>query len=160
MRLSNLLGVLGLGVTLSWGLAWLAMVFFGLLVVLDVVLGPGVYVPGFLPMAFGMTVWMLTTALGFGHLRAALTRARRAGPLDGEVAERVRLGASWLLVGSVMSVVVLLPWSWAERRTTELWFPSSLLSTLLGLTLPLLLIGLSGWLDEGRRLRDRAREVV
>ncbi|MBB5235093.1 hypothetical protein [Deinococcus budaensis] len=163
MRLSNLLGVLGLGVTLGWVLAWLGMVFCSLLVILDLGVGPRAYVPGFRPLMSGLTVWMLITALGFGHLRVALTRARRAGPLDGEVAQRVGQGGRWLLLAGLFSLVILILWPRSVQTSAELsalWMPSAVLSTLLSLALPLLLIGLSGWLDEGRRLRDRAREVV
>lgn len=157
MRLPVLLRLLGSGVGLAWGLAWLGAAFAGLLVLLALFNTPGA---GVGVMLVGLLL-SLMFAQGLGHLRAALHQAGVAGPLDGEVAEQVRQGGQWLLLAGVAALLLLLllPWLGPDAVAT-LWTPSSLLSTLLGLAFPLLLIGLSGWLDEGRRLRDRAREVV
>lgn len=160
MRLAALLRLLYPGVVLAWVLAWMMTVFFSLWALLDVFVVLGGHVPSLAPLLSGLVLWTLSTALGFGHLRAALGRAQRVGPLDGEVAQRVAQGARWLMLGGVVSLVVLAVWSRFTGDAAAVWTPSELLSTLLSLALPLLLLGLSGWLDEGRRLRDRAREVV
>jgi len=154
LPLPALLTVLYMGLTLMSVLLWLFLAFAGLLLVV-----------GFpeltLPM-LGVLVVMVPGVVGIGHLRSAVRLARRSTPLDGEVAWQVGRAGGWLLTsGALIVPLTVLLWTQVppqERAAGPT--PSDLLSALLGLALPLLLIGLSGWLDEGRRLRDRAREVV
>lgn len=153
LALSTLLSVLYAGVTLALWLTWLGVLLVGGLALFSL--------PAGLFMVLVGVLVLLPTAQGLRHLRAALHRARDLTPLDGEVAQQVGEGGRWLLGAGLatfpLGVLVL---ALDPDNVKLMWTPGGVLSTLLALAVPLLLIGLSGWLDEGRELRDRAREVV
>ncbi|WP_027460035.1 hypothetical protein [Deinococcus murrayi] len=152
LSLSTLLSVLYAGVTLALWLTWLGVFLMGGVALFSL--------PAGLVMML-VVLLLLPTAQGLGHLRAALRRARDFTPLDGEVARRVGEGGRWLLGAGLVTLPLGALALWLDPDNVQLtWTPGGVLSTLLALAVPLLLIGLSDWLDRGRRLRDHAREVV
>ncbi|PTA68383.1 hypothetical protein [Deinococcus arcticus] len=158
----RLLWVLHLGSSLSLGLLWLGVV--GLTLVL---VTAGGRLPG---PALGLTLLGLVVNLSAsGHLRVALATARGSGHLHGEVSERLRAaGQRFLYAAPIWGLALVLmpgtlrPGSTAQARGhwAAMLAPDQLLMGLTALALPLLLLVLAGWLDEGRVLVDQSQGVV
>ncbi|MBZ9715251.1 hypothetical protein [Deinococcus multiflagellatus] len=112
---------------------------------------------------------MVVNLSAFGHLRVALATARGSGHLHGEVSERLRAAGQRFLYAAPLwgLALALLPSASAVGSTPParvLWAallaPDQLLMGLTSLALPLLLLVLAGWLDEGRALVDQSQGVV
>lgn len=114
------------------------------------------------------TLLSLVSFAGFRHLSAAVSVARRADPFHGEVSERLRLAGQrfvWVallfwLVNPPISLAIA-RWAGEPLPEAEPWIsPGVVVFQAVSLAVPLLLIALAHWLDEGRQMQDRAREVI
>lgn len=131
------------------------------------------FIPHDLRLSAALGLWAGVSFAGYWHLNRAIRLTRRDGPLHGEVSEHLfRAGQRFFwsaLLGTPLSLAAV--WRMApdlgltvDRSTGALLgvllSPETLLGTLVSLALPLLLMALSGWLDEGRASLDRQRTTI
>lgn len=131
------------------------------------------FIPHDLRLSAALGLWAGVSFAGYWHLNRAIQAARRGGPLHGDVSEELfRAGQRFFwsaLLGTPLSLAAV--WRMApdlgltvDRSTGALLgvllSPETLLGTLVSLALPLLLMALSGWLDEGRASLDRQRTTI
>jgi ABC-type xylose transport system permease subunit len=116
--------------------------------------------------------WTVVTFAGYWFLTLALVVAWRRGPLCSRVSSHLSRAGQWLfwspllLIPTVLGLDRLLTvrgWhtdSSQMHLPGESFSPDVLLSMVVSVTLPLLLMALSGWLDEGRASLDRQRTTI
>lgn len=127
------------------------------------------------PMWLGFLSFLVPLALhavGLWGLRRALIEAQHVGPFGEGLADQVRRGASSLLAAAALMVPLgglgvwlLTPRAGQEGVTVNSALSASdalsmLVAALYWIAIPLLLLGLADWMDRGRRIVDRQREVV
>lgn len=103
------------------------------------------FIPHDLRLSAALGLWAGVSFAGYWHLNRAIGLTRRNGPLHGEVSEHLFRAGQRLFWSALLGVLLS---------------PELLLGTLVSVALPLLLMALSGWLDEGRSSLDRQRTTV
>lgn len=116
--------------------------------------------------------WTVVTFAGYWFLTLALVAAWRGGPLCSRVSSHLFCAGQWLfwspllLIPTVLGLDRLLTVQGWRTDSSQMHLPSEsfrpdvLLSMVVSVTLPLLLMALSGWLDEGRASLDRQRTTI
>lgn len=116
--------------------------------------------------------WTVVTFVGYWFLTLALVAAWRGGPLCSRVSSNLSRAGKWLfwspllLIPTVLGLDRLLTVRGWHMDSSQMHLPSEsfspdvLLSMVVSVALPLLLMALSGWLDEGRASLDRQRTTI
>ncbi|ALW88169.1 hypothetical protein [Deinococcus actinosclerus] len=131
------------------------------------------FIPHDLRLSAALGLWAGVSFAGCWHLNRAIGLTRRDGPLHGEVSEHLFRAGQRLFWSALLGTPLSLAAVWrmapdlglTEERSTGALLdvvlsPELLLGTLVSVTLPLLLMALSGWLDEGRASLDRQRTTI
>ncbi|GHG33975.1 hypothetical protein CBQ26_09545 [Deinococcus indicus] len=130
------------------------------------------FIPHDLRLSAALGLWAGVSFAGYWHLNRAIGLTRRNGPLHGEVSEHLFRAGQRLFWSALLGTPLSLAAVWrmapdlglTDRSTGALLgvllSPELLLGTLVSVALPLLLMALSGWLDEGRASLDRQRTTI